>query len=159
MLHRAWEDFTAWGWAKRNVVKDAHPPYVPRKGRKVWSVPQLRTFDLGTTRVVVDGQVVESDGKAENAQRPVVLDPFKLAVLATHVETLATERAEFGTGYQDHGLLFCWEDGRPPHPDTISRRSGRLVAAAGLPKIRLHDVRHSYATAGRDAKIDWKGPH
>jgi integrase len=25
-----------------------------------------------------------------------------------------------------------------------------------LPRIDLHDVRHSYATAGRDAKIDWK---
>jgi integrase len=24
------------------------------------------------------------------------------------------------------------------------------------PEIDLHDVRHSYATAGRDAKIDWK---
>jgi integrase len=33
---------------------------------------------------------------------------------------------------------------------------GHLVEAAGLPKIRLQDVRHSYATAGRDAKIDWK---
>jgi hypothetical protein len=30
MLHRAWEDFTAWGWAKRNVITDAHPPRVPR---------------------------------------------------------------------------------------------------------------------------------
>jgi len=28
MLHRAWEDFTAWGWARRNVIRDAHPPYV-----------------------------------------------------------------------------------------------------------------------------------
>jgi integrase len=28
--------------------------------------------------------------------------------------------------------------------------------AAGLPKINLHDVRHSYASAGRDAKIAWK---
>ena len=26
MLHRAWEDFTVWGWAKRNVIADAHPP-------------------------------------------------------------------------------------------------------------------------------------
>ena len=25
MLHRAWEDFAVWGWAKRNVVADAHP--------------------------------------------------------------------------------------------------------------------------------------
>ena len=30
------------------------------------------------------------------------------------------------------------------------------MEAAGLPKIRLQDVRHSYATAGREAKIDWK---
>jgi integrase len=54
------------------------------------------------------------------------------------------------------GVLFCWEDGRPPHPDTITRRFKLLAAAAGPPEIDLHDVRHSYATAGRDAKIDWK---
>ncbi len=43
-----------------------------------------------------------------------------------------------------------------PHPDTITRRFKQLAAAAGLPEIDLHEVRHSYATAGRDAKIDWK---
>ncbi len=31
-----------------------------------------------------------------------------------------------------------------------------LAKSAGLPEIDLHDVRHSYATAGRKAKIDWK---
>lgn len=143
MLHRAWEDFAAWGWVKRNVVKDAHPPYVPRKGRKVWSVTQLRTFlqqarpdrffalwtlevtsgmrrcelagarvdgldfeagtlMLETTRVVVDGQVVQSDGKTEHAQRLVVLDPFTLVLLRTHVEMLSQERAQFGPDYHDH---------------------------------------------------------
>ncbi len=197
MLHRAWEDFTAWGWARRNVVGDAHPPYVPRKGRKIWSVAQLRAFlerarhdrffalwvleatsgmrrselagaridgldfDAGTltverTRVVVDGQVVESDGKTENAQRMVILDPLTLALLRSYVEMLNRERAEFGSGYHDSGLLFCWEDGRPVHPDTITSRFQKIVESAGLPKINLHDVRHSYASAGRDAKIDWK---
>jgi site-specific recombinase XerD len=67
---------------------------------------------------------------------------------------LDRERAEFGPDYQDHGVLFCWENGKPPHPDTITRRFKQLVAAAGLPEIDLHDVRHSYATAGRNAKID-----
>jgi integrase len=52
--------------------------------------------------------------------------------------------------------LFCWENGKPPHPDTITRRFKKLARAAGLPEIDLHDVRHSYATAGRNAKIDWK---
>ena len=69
---------------------------------------------------------------------------------------LSRERAEFGSAYVGSGLLFCWEDGRPVHPDTITRRFKKLAAAAGLPDIDLHDVRHSYATMGRDAKIDWK---
>jgi integrase len=197
MLHRAWEDFVAWGWAKRNVISDAHPPRLIRKGRRVRTVDQLRTFlqrarsdrffalwvleatsgmrrgeltgarrdllDLEggtltteTTRIVIDGRVVESDGKTENAQRVIALDPFTLAALRAHVELLDQERTEFGPDYKDHDLLFCWEDGTPPHPDTITRRFYQLTAAAGLPRINLHDVRHSYATAGRNARIDWK---
>lgn len=197
MLHRAWEDFTVWGWAKRNVVGDAHPPRVPRMGRKVWTVAQLQAFlqrarsdrffalwllevtsgmrrcelagvrrdlldlDAGTltieiTRVAVDGKVIESDGKTQNAQHVLALDPLTLTALQVHVEMLDGERAEFGPDYQDHGVLFCWENGVPPHPDTITRRFKRIAAAAGLPEIDLHDVRHSYATAGRYAKIDWK---
>jgi integrase len=197
MLYRAWEDFATWGWAKRNFVNDAHPPRVPRKGRKVWTVTQLQTFlqfarrdrffalwvleatsgmrrcelagahrdlldlDAGTlmietTRVVVDGKVIESDGKTENAQHVLALDPFTLAALKAHVEMLDREQRDFGPDYHDHGLLFCWDNGKPPHPDTITRWFKRLAAAAELPEIDLHDVRHSYATAGREAKIDWK---
>src|SRR5262249_61954248 len=109
MLHRAWEDFTAWGWARRNVVADAHPPRVPRRHRKVWTVAHLQAFlqaarrdrffalwvleatsamrrcelagarrdlldldaatlQIEVTRVAVDGMVIESDGKTDNAQ-------------------------------------------------------------------------------------------
>src|SRR5262249_10490088 len=197
MLHRAWQDFVAWGWAKRNVVSDAHPPRLARKGRKVWTVAQLRVFlqraqsdrffalwvleatsgmrrcelagtrcdlldlDAGTlaiesTRVVVDGKVIESDGKMENAQHVLALDPFTLAVLKAHLARIDVERREFGPDYEDHGLQFCWENGKPPHPDTITRRFHKLSESADLPKINLHDVRHSYATAGRNARIDWK---
>ncbi len=197
MLHRAWDDFATSGWAKRNVVGDAHPPRVPRKKRKTWNAEQLRIFlqcarhdrffalwvlevtsgmrrcelagsrqdlldldagilDIGPTRVVVNGQVIESDGKTENAQHALALDPFTLAMLGVHVEMLDQERKEFGPDYYDLGWLFCWENGKPPHPDTITRRFKRLAKSAGLPEIDLHDVRHSYATAGRKAKIDWK---
>lgn len=58
-------------------------------------------------------------------------------------------------GGRDEDAVLLGER-QAPHPDTITRRFKRLAAAAGLPEIDLHDVRHSYATAGRDAKIDWK---
>jgi integrase len=69
---------------------------------------------------------------------------------------IGTQGAELGPDYPDHGLLFCWENGKPPDPDTITRRFKRLSGRAGLPLIDPDDVRHSYTTAGRDAKIDWK---
>ena len=100
--------------------------------------------------------MIESDGKTENAQHVLALDPFTVAVLAIHLAMLDRERAEFGPDYRDLGLLLCWEDGRPPHPDTITRRFKKPSSDAGLPDIDLHDVRRSYLTAGRKARIDWK---
>ncbi len=114
------------------------------------------TLAVGSTRVVIDGKVIEEDGKSEDSWRTIALDPYTLGVLRSHVNMLDAERALAGEHYQDHGLLFCWEDGRPPHPDTITVRFNRLADAAGLPRIRLHDVRHSYATAGRLARVDTK---
>ena len=55
---------------------------------------------------------------------------MSLAALRVMVDQLDAERAEFGPDYQGHGLLFCWEDGRPPHPDTITRRFKRLAERA-----------------------------
>jgi integrase len=114
------------------------------------------TLTIMTTRVVVDGKAEESDGKSENAQRMLALDPLTLALVQKHLEQLEQEKAEFGSDYEDNGRLFCWPDGTLPHPDTITRRFKRILAQAGLPEIRLHDVRHSYVTAGRRARIDWK---
>jgi integrase len=39
------------------------------------------------------------------------------------------------------------------HPDTIRQRFDRLAAAAGLSRITVHDLRHSYATGALKAGI------
>jgi len=65
------------------------------------------TLEIDVTRVVVDGKVIESDGKTENAQHLLALDPLTLAVLKAHVEMLDRERKDLGPDYHGHGLLFC----------------------------------------------------
>jgi len=37
-------------------------------------------------------------------------------------------------------------DGAPTHPDYFSQVFDRHLAASELPKIRLHDLRHTHAT-------------
>ena len=41
-------------------------------------------------------------------------------------------------------------------PDTITDRFNRLVDRAGVKRIRLHDVRHTYATVSLDSGVDPK---
>lgn len=42
--------------------------------------------------------------------------------------------------------MFSRPDGRPLDPTEFSRHFGRMLKRAGLPSIRLHDARHTYAT-------------
>ena len=58
--------------------------------------------------------------------------------------------------WEDSGLVFTWPDGRPLHPERFSRWFQQHARAAGLPRIRLHDVRHSYATAALAAGVPAK---
>ena len=114
------------------------------------------TLELGDTRVVVDGKAEESDGKTESGRRVISLDPLTVAYLRRHLAMLDTEREAFGDSYHDTGLLVCHPDGRPVHPDTITDRFNRLVDRAEVKRIRLHDVRHTYATMSLDSGIDPK---
>ena len=51
----------------------------------------------------------------------------------------------------DSDPVFAARDGGPMHPDSFSNTFARLVATTGLPRIRLHDLRHTYATLALDA--------
>jgi integrase len=48
--------------------------------------------------------------------------------------------------YEDHGLVFCQANGQPIDPRNFTRYFERLLTQAGLPKIRFHDGRHTFAT-------------
>jgi integrase len=53
----------------------------------------------------------------------------------------------------DSGLVFTMPDGSPIHPNRFSLWFRTRARAANLPTIRLHDMRHSYATAGLAAGV------
>ena len=66
--------------------------------------------------------------------------------LRVHRAHQAAERLSWGANYRDSGLVITTEDGRPFHPETLSGLFVRQAKRAGLPPIRLHDLRHSVAS-------------
>jgi integrase len=114
------------------------------------------TLVIEDTRVVVDGRVHDSDGKTEDSRRTISLDQFTVAALRKHIAMLDKERSTFGSSYPDHGKLMVFEDGRRLHPGAITSGFNRLVDVAGVRRIRLHDIRHTYATLARDLGVNGK---
>ncbi|EFC86146.1 site-specific integrase [Parafrankia sp. EUN1f] len=102
------------------------------------------TLSSSRPRIVVDNKAVDGEHKTDSAYRPLVLDPVTAKALRVHVDRWEQERTEFGFTTD---LLFCWPDGTGIHPDTVTDWFQAHAKSAGLPVIRLHDVRHSYATA------------
>ncbi len=52
--------------------------------------------------------------------------------------------------------MFCGEDGSPLDPNDISDQVEDLTMHAGLPPIRLHDLRHGAASLMLAAGVDMK---
>jgi integrase len=107
-------------------------------------------------RVVVDNEVVVSEPKTAKGRRSLALDPVTVAALRRHRAEQATEHIAAGPLWQHSGLVFTWPDGSAIHRQRFSSWFEQHARAAGLPRIRLHDVRHSYATAALAAGIPAK---
>jgi integrase len=138
---------------------------VATTGMRRGELAGLRWIDVDLTaaraaprrpRVVANYQVYESEPKTAKGRRSLALDPATVAALGEHHARQAAERAAVGPGWQDTGLVFTRPDGSAIHPDLITDWFKRLARSAGLPLIRLHDVRHSYATAALAAGIPAK---
>jgi integrase len=113
-----------------------------------WSKIDLKksALHVDATRVVVDGQALESTPKTSAGRRSVPLDPNLISLLRSHRAAQAEEKLAAGASYSEVGYLLADELGRPYHPDTISNRFEEAVKSAGLPRIRLHDTRHTAAS-------------
>lgn len=104
-------------------------------------------------RVSVGGRVVVSEPKTARGRRTIPLDVDLTRVLREHRRGQVAERLAWGEGWIDSGYVFTRENGTPLHPEAISGAFDRHVRAAGLPRIRFHDCRHTAATLSLAAGI------
>jgi len=101
---------------------------------------------INQTRVTAEGKAIDSSPKTEAGRRSVPLDGALVSILRSYKARQAAEKLAAGTAYEDDGYLLADELGRPCHPDTLSGWFDNAIAKTDLPRLRLHDTRHTAAS-------------
>ena len=86
------------------------------------------------------------DPKTERSRRLLALSPSIVTAIRAHRTIQIQGRLLAGSRWVDSGLVFTTSIGTPLDGPTVTRRLHRILAAAELPQITFHDLRHSCAS-------------
>jgi hypothetical protein len=121
--------------------------------------PGVEVVGAERNRTTAGYQIVEGDPKTPAGRRAVALDKRTVQVLRAHRRRQLdqkTEAADRGRVWTDTGYGFTRTDGQPINPNYATTRFRKLVQRAGLPPVRLHDLRHGAASLAHQAGADLK---
>jgi integrase len=115
----------------------------------LWRNIDLDTGLLSVTRTAVEasGKVYERElTKSSSSRRAIELDDVDVQILRQHRKRQAEEQLAFPGQWRDPDRVFTSPVGGRLYPPDITKAFHGLLDDAGLPRIRLHDVRHTLAT-------------
>lgn len=92
----------------------------------------------------VDGEIVEAPLKTKNSYRTV-------SISLQAVEVLKRQKAK-----TNDQCVFPSPNGGPTSPDSMNNMLKRVLERAGIPKVRFHDLRHTFATIALQSGVDIK---
>ena len=115
------------------------------------------TVTIRATRIRFGSTTATSSPTTARGNRTIAIGPKTCAALRAWKRTQTEERLFCGSAWQDtDGLVVTVANGSAPNPEAFSNLFRRLVRQHGLSPIRLHDLRHSYATAALAAGVPVK---
>ena len=114
-------------------------------------------LSIRQTVTLVDHKIVIANRTKTGKGRAVDLDATTIAELRAYRARQAQELLVLGIRADGDTLVFCHPDARPYNPDRFSREFERaLERRPELPRIRLHDLRHTWATLALSAGVPVK---
>jgi integrase len=143
-----WRVLATTGLRRGEALALAWPDFDADTGSLAISRARVRAAGGGWT---------EGPPKTRAGRRRVALDPGTVDALRSHRVRQLEERLAAGPAWHYSGLIFTRPDGLPLDPDGVTGTFERLAVRAGLPRIRLHDLRHGVASimlaAGANPKV------
>jgi integrase len=92
--------------------------------------------------------------KTRRGLRTLQISDATCAALRAHKERQLTEKERAADAWQEHELVFCTAFGTPLDRGRIHLNWASALKTADLPRVRIHDLRHTAATLMREEGVD-----
>ena len=93
-----------------------------------------------------------SDTKRPRSRRPIRLQSY----IVTLLRDLRTKASAQDLYSEEHDLIFRTQSGQPINADYLAKHFRSILDLAGVPRMRLYDLRHSAATIALAAGVSPK---
>ena len=114
------------------------------------------TISITQSRVHTSLGIIEKAPKTQAGKRTITIG-HDVANALRDAKSIYDDAVVNKPGFKNLGYVLFKENGDPFHPDSLTQKWERFVVKHNLPPIRLHDLRHSNATAmiaaGVNAKV------
>lgn len=107
---------------------------------------QARSVRIIENRVSVAGRVEVDTPKSKTSRRVLPLPDEVVEVLRATRKRQLEARLAFGPGFGSGEYVVADEAGVAYHTNTLTQRWGRMLDELSIPRVRLHDARHSSAS-------------
>lgn len=120
-----------------------------------WSDIDLehQTITIENTRTQAGKKEIEKGTKTASSTRTLYLPDTLCDMLKAAKENQQACRATYKNAYDDNDYVIVMEDGKPFRPNYLSELFGKFLADNDLPKIVLHELRHTFASLSNQAGI------
>lgn len=120
-----------------------------------WSDVDLehKTITIENTRTQAGKKEIEKGTKTASSTRTLYLPDTLCDMPKAAKEHQQACRAEYKNAYDDNDYVVVMEDGRPFRPNYLSELFAKFLADNDLPKIVLHELRHTFASLSNQAGI------
>ena len=120
-----------------------------------WEDLDLEAGRLSVTKtLIMNGYATMlSTPKTKKGRRLIVLDQATISALRKLRTQQMKVHLQQGLPWKESQPVFVTEAALPYHPERVSKLFAQAAKQAGLPRIRLHDLRHTYATLALSAGV------